>query len=233
MDKKPILFLLHGALGAAEQFDAWKPILEPHFSLIIPELEGHGKTPQPTERPFRIENFAENISAAIRQTGEEKVNIFGYSMGGYAALELAATRPKSIHKIFTLATKFDWNPDGAAKEVRMLDAGRIKEKIPAFAQTLSQRHTAIGWENHLAKTAEMMLHLGFSPTLTHEKLRQIPLPIRLSLGDRDTMVTLQETSDVFKILQNGELQVFPATSHPLEKVKPEKLLPSLLEFFKN
>ena len=113
----------------------------------------------------------------------------------------------------------------------MLDAGKINEKLPSFAQTLEHRHSAIGWEKQLEKTAEMMIHLGFNPTLTAGNLGSIDIPVRLSLGDRDTMVSLTETAEVFKILQKGELQVLPSTQHPLEKLDPSKILPSLIEFF--
>ena len=45
-----------------------------------------------------------------------------------------------IQKVFTLATKFEWTPDIAQKEIKMLDAAKIAEKIPAFAQLLEKRH---------------------------------------------------------------------------------------------
>jgi hypothetical protein len=38
------------------------------------------------------------------------------------------------------------------------------------------------------------------------------------LGDRDQMVSLQETLDVYKALPQAQLAVLPNTPHPIEKV---------------
>ena len=55
-------------------------------------------------------------------------------MGGYVALQLANKHPKYVQKIITLGTKFAWDKETAAKEVKMLNPEKIEEKIPAFAK---------------------------------------------------------------------------------------------------
>ena len=43
-------------------------------------------------------------------------------------------------------------------------------------------------------------------------------PCLLMLGDRDKMVTLEETVNVYKQLPDASLAILPRTPHPIEKV---------------
>jgi hypothetical protein len=43
------------------------------------------------------------------------------------------------------------------------------------------------------------------------------------IGDKDSMVTLEETIEVYGQLKNANLAVLSNTEHPLEKINMEKL----------
>src|SRR5690349_16612331 len=105
--KKRRLLLLHGALGAATQFNALQQQLEDTFDVSALNFPGHGGTGMPKEK-FSFPLFA---SPVLNHIDEVPVNIFGYSMGGYAALWIARYFPGRLNKIFTLGTKLDWNPE--------------------------------------------------------------------------------------------------------------------------
>lgn len=229
---RPSLILLHGALGSMEQFESWTDHLIFDFNLHKFSFEGHGGNIY-QNRPFRIEHFAENLEDTIKDLKLAPANVFGYSMGGYVALYLALERPGLIGKIFTLATKFDWNAESAKREAGFLDPAFIREKSPGFAKTLEKRHTGMGWEKHLAATAEMMVHLGSDPPLNPERISKISIPVRIGLGDRDTMVSLSETGEYFRALPNAQLSVLPSTPHPIEKVNPERIAEEIKDFFLN
>lgn len=226
---KKSLLLLHGALGAAEQFKNWPAQLSSQFEVHTFDFEGHG--PRAAERPFRMEHFAENIISFLDENGLEQVALFGYSMGGYAALTAALQHADRFSGIFTLGTKFAWDPASSAREVKMLNADVIAEKIPKFAQALEARHSGIGWREHLKHTADMMVALGESPILTPEKLATIQIPVRITLGDRDNMVSLEESAAAFKSLPQSQFQVFPETQHPIERVSAARIAQALGEFF--
>jgi pimeloyl-ACP methyl ester carboxylesterase len=223
------LLLLHGALGARTQFDALRPLLDPSWQLLAPDLEGHGARDL-AGRPFRIEHFAENVREHLAEHGVARTAIFGYSMGGYVALHLAATHPELVSGVFTLGTKLAWTPEIVEREVRQLDAAAILEKVPRFALTLADRHTGSGWECVLRETAGLLRALGERPPLTPEALRGVVGPVRLALGDRDGTVTLEETRDAMRVLPRGELEVLPGTPHPFEKVPLARLAWSIGEF---
>jgi pimeloyl-ACP methyl ester carboxylesterase len=229
MAKTPLL-LLHGALGAKTQFDPWLSELSDQFDLHTLDFEGHGSQPF-ADRPFAIAHFAENVEAYIAQHGLVKPDVFGYSMGGYVALWLAARKPDVLGRIFTFATKLDWHPAGAAREVKMLDVGSILEKVPKFAQALETRHYGNDWKQHLALTAEMMIALGNAPALLQEDISRVVNAVRMGIGDRDTMVTLEETIAAYRVLPNGQLLVMPNTPHPIEKMDVKRICTVVKEYF--
>ncbi len=224
------LLLLHGAIGSSKQFDTLVPILENEFEVYTLDFSGHGGKPLPAE-PFSIELFAADVLKWLEENNLKSINIFGYSMGGYVALYLAKHHPEKVEKVFTLATKFNWNAEGAAKEAAMLNPEKIAEKVPAFAKALEEKHGA-NWKTVLTKTAEMLINLGNSPALPLPALAEIQSPVLFSVGDKDNMVTLEETLAAYRQLKNAHLLVLPQTQHPFEKVNHERIAVEIISFFR-
>ena len=228
-DPKPHLLCLHGALGAGTQFASLKDQLGHHFEVHTPDFEGHGATPAP-DRPFAIEHFAANALAYAQRSGLGPLFTFGYSMGGYVALYMAATWPDRVERIITLGTKLDWRPEVAEREAGMLDPATMQAKVPRFAEALRARHTALGLELVLERTAEMMRALAADPLLDADRFAKIAQPVRLCLGDRDGTVGLEETLAAYRALPNGELAVLPRTAHPFERVNAARIGDQIMDF---
>lgn len=227
---KPNLLLLHGALGSKSQFSSLIPLLEDTFPIHTLDFEGHGSSPL-KDRPFRMDHFAENVLDYLNENSLSTVNIFGYSMGGHVGLYSAKIHPERINKIFTLGTKFFWTSELAEHEAASLEADTILKKVPHFARVLEERHAVSGWKNVLEKTKEMFLEQGRNNILGVEDMGEIPNVVRIGVGDRDKMVSIEESIDAYRSLPRGELQIFPKTPHPLEKVPLSNLVHSLVDFF--
>jgi pimeloyl-ACP methyl ester carboxylesterase len=227
---KPDLLLLHGALGSKSQFSSLIPCLKDAFRLHTLDFEGHGGSPL-KDRAFREEHFAENVLDYLSENSIGRTDIFGYSMGGHVGLYLAKIHPERINKIFTLATKFLWTPEVADHEAASLDADKIIKKVPHFAKALEKRHALSGWKNVLKKTKEMILEMGGKNILPVKDIGQIQHEVRIGVGDRDNMVSIEESVEVYRSISQGELQIFPKTQHPLEKAPLSDLVHSMVEFF--
>jgi esterase/lipase len=231
------LLLLHGAIGAASQFDKLreelKTELKDKFEIYSMNFSGHGGEAMPDK--FSIELFADDVVKYLEKNNLENIDVFGYSMGGYVALYIASQHKNKLNKIFTTATKFDWNEESSLKESKMLNPAKIEEKIPAFAKALEKRHSrqesSNNWKVVLNKTTEMMLDLGKKPVLTDEVLEKIENEVLISVGDKDTMVTLEESANAAGKLKNGKLFIFSETEHPIEKMDVKKLSTEIKNFF--
>jgi len=222
------LLLLHGALGDGTQLQPLEAELEGHFRCHLVEFEGHGRTP--SQQPYSIARFTENVRAFMAERRLARASIFGYSMGGYVALALAA-ESDAVESVVTLATKLAWTPEGAAAETKRLDPVKIRAKVPDFAELLERRHTgAGGWERVLARTSAFMTGLGARPVVDNALLSRVRRPVRLIVGDRDTVVSVDETRHASKALPNGELVVLPDTPHPFEQVRVRLVADQLRTF---
>ena len=219
------LILLHGALGDSRTLDPLGESLRGNFNIHLLNFSGHGQTA--FEGAFTIDRFADKLEHYIKVNGLQRPGVFGYSMGGYVALALAARQPGIVGAIFTLATKFNWTPESAQRETKYLDPTVIVQKVPAFAQQLRERHGE-QWERVCRETAGMMTKLGFDPEPDFTK---IDCPVTIGIGSADKMVSVEESSRVAEGIPNARLHVFQNMEHPLEKSDPEEIAEKLRKFF--
>jgi pimeloyl-ACP methyl ester carboxylesterase len=219
------LLLLHGAIGANTQLLPLAESLQHDFIIHNLNFTGHGGERIPDE-PFSIASFAVQVLQYIDHhiPAGATIHLFGYSMGGYVGMYINKHYPGRLAKVVTLATKFHWEEAIAAKEVQLLNPDNISRKVPAFAEQLAQRHLPENWKVVLEKTAIMMLDMGKNNPLQPEDYALIHTPCLLLLGDRDKMVTLEETVAVYKQLPKAQLGILPATGHPIEQVNCQQLV---------
>ena len=227
---KPSLILLHGAISSEKQFDTLLPLLNKELDVHVFSFPGHGGKKIPAE-PFSIDLFASALLDFLQQEKISSASVFGYSMGGYVALYLASRHPLLINKIFTLGTKLEWTEEIAAKETAQLNPGKIKSKVPAFAEALKQLHAPQDWKTVLHKTSEMLLQLGKKPALTENDFQKIKIPVLIGLGDGDKMVSRPEAENAEKYLECGKLLLLENTPHVFEKVDRRILADYMNDFF--
>jgi esterase/lipase len=214
------LILLHGALGAPSDFDVLgSKLIADGFVVHRPGFSGHGKIP--FGRRFGIHQFADELRHYVVSNNLERPNVFGYSMGGYVALHLAAGDSTLLGKIVTFATKLTWSRDLAEKETRGLQTERLVEKAPAFVKMLEEKHGP-EWKSLVERTSGMINELA-DDDLYSKRLNTVSNSVLVGLGDRDHLVTLDETATAYRLLQNGSMYVLPDTKHAFESTDTELL----------
>ena len=80
--------VLHGWGARA---DLYRTVINPlvsHYRVIVPDFPGFGKSTEPSI-PYSIEDYAEFVSALLKELGIDKAHIIGHSHGGRTCLELA------------------------------------------------------------------------------------------------------------------------------------------------
>jgi pimeloyl-ACP methyl ester carboxylesterase len=182
-------------------------------------FSGHGGQPLPAAG-LSISLFAGELLQYIETHKLQGASVFGYSMGGYVALQLQKSHPGIMGKIITLATKFHWDPQTAERECGMLEWEKIEIKLPQFAETLAKRHAPVNWKELMEATTDMLRAMGNDAPLKPEDYPKLNTPVLLLLGDRDKMVSLDETLAVYRALPQAFMGMLPATPHALEQVNP-------------
>jgi len=225
------LLLLHGALGHSSNFDPYEPFLAQHFHIHKISFHGHGGTDIPADG-LSMELYVQQLDAYITEHGLTDVHVFGYSMGGYVALSHAIQYPGKIASILTLATKLNWTAEGAAKEVKMLEPEMIEAKVPKYAAQLKALHGEDHWKQLLPAVAGLMTRLAEKPLLNEQQYQSLGLPVQMMAGDKDAMVSMDETLHAVKHIPNANFAVLPDTKHPIEMVRPELLMGLMKDFWK-
>ncbi len=228
---RPVL-LLHGALGSQSQLNPLKNALSEN-GFIVYSMNFSGHSGEPLASQFGIEAFSEDIVSFLKLHHLKRVDIFGYSMGGYVAMWLAYRYPEYAGKIVTLGTKFDWNIESAERELKKIDPEKILEKVPAFARILEQRHAPTDWKELLYRSAAMIKRLGEEPLLTEKILPRIKNEVLILLGDLDDVADLEYSMKVATMLQTARFVSLEKTPHPIERVDVNFLCRTLTETFRS
>lgn len=226
---KENLLLLHGALGAKVQLEGLKNSLNNHFNVYSMNFDGHGG--DLSDETYSIDLFVSNLIAFIDENELNEVSVFGYSMGGYVALTAAARYPNRFKQILTLGSKFKWSPEIAAGEIKLLNPEKIAEKVPHFAQRLNELHQPEDWKKVMRKTADMMVEMGEGKRTADEEFAKVQIPVQVGIGDKDNMVSIEETKHVADLLSNGILKIIEGVPHPIEMIKPEVLEAYVTDYF--
>lgn len=222
------IILLHGTIGAKNQLLSLANLLKQHTDVHLIEFSGHGTSNVSCE--FSIQQFSNDLLNYVRQFPDKKFHVFGYSMGGYVALYTELQYPNTFSSIFTYGTKFKWDKETAEKESKMLNPEKIREKIPAFANELAIRHGKENWKEVLYKTAQMMLKMGENPPLKEDDFLKIHIPVIISWGDADKMVSKEESVNVKNKLSRGFFKNYINWTHPIEQINHKQLAEDILCF---
>ena len=206
--------LLHGALGSAAQFNALRRLFPAEARVYALNFPGHG--PQTPQTPFSMQLFSESILNFMDENNLPVANIFGYSMGGYVALHLAAGHPERVGQVVTLGTKLDWTPEVAAGMNRMFDPEKIEAKVPKFAEALAASHA--DWKSLCRYTAAFLEDLGNGKGIQEVSFVRIACPVTIGWGTEDNVVTAAESRHVAGLVPNGKFVELEGARHQIELV---------------
>src|SRR5215208_7413651 len=113
------MILLHGGLGSGELFAPILPALTERHQVIVPDLQGHGRTAD-IDRPLDVRLMADDIAALIDHLGLDTPDLVGYSLGGGVALHTAARYPAKVGRL--VAASANLRPDAIYPEMRAQQA---------------------------------------------------------------------------------------------------------------
>jgi pimeloyl-ACP methyl ester carboxylesterase len=167
------MVLLHGALMTIEQFQQLLPSLAKTRQVIAIEQQAHGRTAD-ADRPFRYEQMADDTAALLRHLELGQADVFGYSMGGGIALQLAIRHPELVRKLVIAAPAY--GPDGFYPEV-LENIRNLKpedfEGSPWLDAYASVAPDPEGWPTLLGKVRELVGEFEGWPA---EDIRAIEAP---------------------------------------------------------
>ena len=214
------LIVLHGAYMNIPSMGAIIPKLAETHRVYAVELQGHGRTTD-IDRPITYQNLADDVAAFISAVGLQRADVFGYSMGGQVALQLAIRHPAKVNKVVAASVAYDlrgWQPTYQAlipqMTVEMLVGMPFAEEYRRLAPN----------PDGFPELARKLIALEKEPMAWEADLKALKTPVLFIAGDAD-VATLEHTVAMFRLLGGGvmgdmgtpltasRLAVLPATSH--------------------
>lgn len=219
---KPLV-LLHGAFGRATVY----PQLAKNRRVIAVELQGHGHTAD-IDRPLTFEHLADDVAALLRHLKIDRADVFGYSLGGTVALALAIRHPDRVGRVAISGSHF--GPIEQAYEPASFEQFK---SIPAdFAPPmLKDAYDKVApdpaqWSAVVAKIKKLGLEFkGFAK----DDLKPIKAPVLITQGDRDG-TRPEHAVELFRLLPNARLAIFPGGDHFLLWTSPDTVLAPVAAF---
>ena len=222
--------LLHGALADYTQLVPLSNTLGADFIAL--NLPGHGEFSISNLNDILIPQLTEFVENYILENQLSQVNIVGYSLGGYIALNLAHKNPSLVNKIITLGTIIHWDNEVFARESKMLNPAFLHEKVPAFVQMLSTKHKT-HWKTILHQTYELLDDIKNNQYLSPQCLKQICNQVLLIVGDKDSSAGVEATQHASIHLSKAQIVILENTPHVFEKVNQDVLANHIYSFINN
>ena len=213
------LVLIHGALGTRVELLSLAKHLEDEYEVFLYEIPGHGSRSKELES-FNFEDITKDFLNFLHDLGPSY--IFGFSLGGYLAINSAQVDSSNIKGIVTLGTKFNWTPEAAKRETVALDLSFLKEKAPPFYKYLAKLHGE-KLEKLLKATENFMIALGDQPRVTKQSVANIEIPLRICRGGRDKMVTENESVEIANSNPLAKYFEVPQFIHPIGFLDQKKV----------
>jgi pimeloyl-ACP methyl ester carboxylesterase len=235
---EPIV-VLHGAYMNIPTMGAIIPMLAKTHKVYAVELQGHGRTTD-INRPITYQNLADDVAAFMDAVGLAKADIFGYSMGSVAGLQLAFRHPAKVNKLVMASGGYDvegWQPEFKAMIPSMTPDMLTNTPLPAEYRKLAPN------PNGFPELARKLIALEKEPMAWETDVKALKAPVLIIAGDAD-VATLEHSVKMFRLLGGGamgdmgkplpasRLAVLPATSHTAVITQPALLLAFIEPFLK-
>ena len=227
----PVIFLHH--LTAI--LDDWDPRIidgiAAHHRVIAFDNRGVGATGSSV--PNTVEQMGADAIAFMRALGLERVDLFGFSLGGGVAQMVALQAPELVRRMI-LAGTGPRGGGGIDKMATIVGIAYLKAALTLsdprnflfFPRTVEGKRAASDYFNRLkerthgrdrrislqARIAQLkaIRHAGLSRP---DDLSVITQPVLVANGDHDLMVDSSHSADMARRLPNARLKIYPNSGH--------------------
>lgn len=214
------LVVLHGAYMSIETMGGIIPKLAETHKVYALEFQGHGRTTD-IDRPITYQNLANDVAAFMDAVGLEKADVFGYSMGAGAGLQLAIRHPEKVEKLVAASVAYDlrgWQPAFTAFLPQLTVEMMVNMPFAEDYKKLAAN------PDGFPALVEKLIALEHEPMAWEDDVKALKTPILVIAGDAD-VATLEHTVAMFRLLGGGgmgdmgaplpasRLAILPATSH--------------------
>jgi pimeloyl-ACP methyl ester carboxylesterase len=231
------LVLLHGAYMNTNAMQPLLSDLARTRQVIALDFQAHGRTAD-IDRPLRMESLAGDVAALLQFLNIPQADIFGYSLGGGVAVQVAVRYPQLVRKLVAASVSF--NVAGMYPEL-MGAMDNITPEVFEGTPTKTEYDKVAPNPADFPKLVEKLKDLDTAIyDWPAESIKSIKAPTFLFIGDSD-IVRPEHIVDMFRLLgggvagdlvglPNARLAILPGTTHVTVMNRSEWIVPMVEEF---
>jgi 3-oxoadipate enol-lactonase len=240
------LTLVHGLAYDRNGWGRLPDLLALRFRVVLIDNRGVGESDEP-EGPYAVAQMAADVVAVLDDAGIERTNLFGVSLGGYIAQELALTYPERLAKL-VLASTAPGGPRAYPMPAAGLEAfgkypsmereaglrlmvenslgGRGVRDVPGladeiFAYRLAHAPSLAAWQ------AQAYAGATFD---SYDRIGAIQAPTLVVQGGADNVVDPRNAELLGELIPNARVEIVPERGHLLVWEDSERVAELVTEF---
>jgi pimeloyl-ACP methyl ester carboxylesterase len=253
----PALLLLHGITDSSATWEGVAPGLAEHFTLIAPDLLGHGESATP-RGDYSLGAHASGVRDILTALGIERVTVVGHSLGGGIAMQFAYQFPERTERLVLVSS------GGLGREVHFLlraaalpgadyvlpaltSAGLIGvgrgvggllkrlrlapgEDLQVLAQGFASLDNA-GSRQAFLHTVRAVIEPSGQRVSAQDRLSLAGLlPSLIVWGERDSIIPIEHGVAAHEAMPGSRFEVFPDAGHMPHDADPERFAELLIDF---
>ncbi len=251
------MLLIHGIVGCAEQWDQVIPLLAERYTVVAPDLLGHGQSAKP-RGDYSLGAYAASVRDLLIALGHRRATVVGHSLGGGVAMQFAYEYPPFAERLVLVSS------GGLGREVHlMLRAATLPGSeivLPLIAhERLHGIGTALGGllgrlglqagtdlaemargygsladagaRQAFIHTLRAVLDIGGQRVSAKDRLYLAALlPALIIWGGQDPLIPVEHARVANRELPNSRLEVFEDAGHFPQLHDPVRFAHSLIDF---
>jgi len=252
MGTGPLLLLAHGTGAATHSWRALMPLLAQHFTVMAPDLPGHGFTEAPGTARLSLPGMAKSLQGLLRALNMTPALAVGHSAGAAILVRMALDEqiaPRGLvslngaflplegvpGQIFSPLAKllvglpllpqlFAWRAknDAAVRQILEGTGSRIDAQGVAFYGRMIRNPA------HAAAALGMMAQWDLHPLL--RDLNRLHVPLLLVVGENDRAVPPAQAARVGEIVPGAAVAAMPGLGHLAHEERPNETAALILDF---
>ena len=253
---RPTLLLIHGLAGNSRTWKDVMPGLAEHFTVLAPDLLGHGESAKPVG-DYSLGAFASGLRDLLAKLDIDSVTVVGHSFGGGVAMQLAYQHPELVDRLVLIGS------GGLGREVswilRLLTLPGAEYLMPLFfpplvvdaGNELGKAMDERGWsvphlgemwrayaslgqaENRRAfvRTIRSVIDPGGQTVNASDRLYlAAAMPTLIVWGDDDGIIPVEHAHAAHAAIPHSRLEILEGCGHFPHVQEPDHLVAVIREF---
>jgi len=253
----PVLVLLHGITSTAEAWREVMPRLAERYTVIAPDMIGHGRSAKP-RGDYSLGAYAAGVRDLLAVLGFEKGTVVGHSFGGGIAMQFSYLFPeyvermalissgglgREVHPLLRAATLpgSDWVlpmlasewPVRAGEAVRSVLARLGLEASPdigEFARGYASLAEDGASEAFIHTMRSVIDHEGQRVSALDRLYLADQLPTLFIWGDSDPVIPVEHGRNAHRIVPNSRYVEIEGSGHWPMLDAPDRIVRELTDF---